>query len=97
MAEKQSGGERVDRKAGTRTVTPRDGAPEGSPLSVTTPTGVEPGPDVSNADVDLASVSLDSNDSKVVRAPEQNPLDLRPAPGPQSVEVLGTPGDSGKS
>jgi hypothetical protein len=28
----------------------------------------------------------------VSNAPDQNPLDLKPAPGPSSVEILGTPG-----
>lgn len=74
--------------------TPRaKSAAEGAPLHTTAPAGMEPGPDVSNADVDLAALSLDSRDSKTVPAPEQNPLGLRPAPGPQSVEVLGTPGE----
>lgn len=71
---------------------PLKGSPDGAPLHVDRFAGQKPGPDVSNADVDLSAVSLDSNDSKTVKAPDQNPLDLRPAPGPQSVEVLGTPG-----
>lgn len=68
------------------------GAPDGTPLHVDRPDGSKPGPGVSNADIDLSAVSLDSGDSKTVKAPDQNPLDLRPAPGPSSVEVLGTPG-----
>jgi hypothetical protein len=53
--------------------------------------GVEPGPDVSNADVDVAALSSDSKDSEVVENPDPNPDELRPAPGPSSIEVLGKP------
>jgi hypothetical protein len=53
--------------------------------------GAEPGPDVSNADVDVAALSSDSKDSEVVENPDPNPLELRPAPGPSSIEVLGKP------
>lgn len=66
-------------------------AAEGTPLAVTQTRGVAPGADVSHADVDLSAVSLDSRDSKVVPAKDQNPLDLDPPPGPQSVEILGVP------
>jgi hypothetical protein len=57
--------------------------------------GVEPGPDVSNADIDVAALSLDSNDSEIVENPDPNPFDLRPEPGPSSIEVLGTPKEAG--
>jgi hypothetical protein len=78
----------------TETVKAPKGAPDGTPLSVTTFSGEKPGKDVSNADVDLARVSLDAAFSKNVVNPDPNPNDDVPAPGPSSVEVHGLPTSS---
>lgn len=75
-----------------RTRAPK-GAPDGTPISTTRRAYADPGVDVSNADVDLAAVSLDSSASTYVENPDPNPQDLRPAPGPSTVQVLGTGSD----
>jgi hypothetical protein len=78
----------------TGTVERPEGAPSGAPLTVTTPKGAQPGPEVSNADVDLAKVSLDAAHSTTVPNPDPNPLGLVPAPGPSQIEVHGVPSES---
>lgn len=75
--------ERVERAEG-------EGSSVGAPLAVTRPKGQTPGVDVSNADVDYANVSLDASASQYHENPDPNPHDLRPAPGPSTVQVLGT-------
>lgn len=62
-----------------------------SGTKVTRGTGEKPGPDVSNADIDLASVSADSGFSTIHENPDPNPDGLRPAPGRSVIEVLGVP------
>lgn len=81
-------------KDGVETVKAPKGASEGTPLQTTRFAGEKPGVDVSNADVDLASVSLDSAHSRNVVNPDPNPEDLIPAPGPSSIEVHGLPSGS---
>src|SRR4051812_7333448 len=76
----------------TRTEAPK-GAPEGTPRAVTTPKAKDPGPDVSNADIDLSTVSADSAFSTYHENPDPNPNDLRPAPGPSTIQVLGVPSE----
>lgn len=67
---------------------PKD-ASEGTPIQTTTPKYEKPGPDVSNADVDMTALSLDAAFSKNVPNPDPNPDELVPAPGPSSIEVHG--------
>lgn len=62
-----------------------------SGTKVTTATGAKPGPDVSNADIDLMAVSADAAFSTYHENPDPNPDDLRPPPGPSTIQVLGTP------
>lgn len=69
------------------------GAPDGTPLATTTPKAQDPGPDVSNADIDLGAVSADAAHSTYVENPDPNPNELRPAPGPSTVQVLGVPSE----
>lgn len=76
-------------KDGVETVKAPKGAPDGTPLQTTRFAGEDPGPDVSNADVDLARASLDSAFSENVVNPDPNPDELVPAPGPSSIEVHG--------
>ena len=64
-------------------------APEGTPLATTQSVGVDPAPDVSNADIDMGRVSLDASASEYIENPDPNPLELRPAPGPSTIQVLG--------
>jgi hypothetical protein len=66
---------------------------DSAPLATTRPKGQAPGPDVSHADVDLQSLSLDAADSTYHENPDPNPDELRPAPGPSTVQVLGTPSE----
>jgi hypothetical protein len=72
------------------------GAPEGAPLSTTQPKFAEPGPDVSNADLDPQSLSADAGLSTYVPNPDPNPMDLHPAPGPSTLQILGTPEKAGE-
>jgi hypothetical protein len=72
-------------------------APEGAPLHVDTPAHAEPGPDVSNADIDLQSVSADAAHSTYVPNPDPNPQGLHPAPGPSTIQVLGVPDAKAKT
>jgi hypothetical protein len=62
-------------------------------MNVTTGVPAKPGPDVSNADIDLQAVSADSAYSTIVPNPDPNPDDLNPPPGPSVIEVLGVPGE----
>lgn len=66
-----------------------EGPSQGAPLATTRPKMAEPGPDVSNADIDLNAVSLDAGHSTYHANPDPNPDDLRPAPGPSTLQVLG--------
>lgn len=75
------------------TVERAEGAPDAAPLSVTTPKYQEPGPDVSNADVDLARVSADAAHSEYVVNPDPNPNGEFPPPGPSVIQVLGLPSE----
>lgn len=66
---------------------------EGAPLSVNRASTEKPGPKVSNADIDIQAVSLDTGHSTHHTNPDPNPGDVRPAPGPSAIEVLGVPKD----
>lgn len=78
---KQASVDRVERQ---------EGAPEGAPRAVSRWKGAQPGPDVSNAELDLGTVSPVAEHSTYHANPDPNPDNLRPAPGPSSVQVLGT-------
>lgn len=67
-----------------------DDAPEGAPLWTTRPKYGEAGPETSNADIDLSAASAIAEHSEYVENPNPNPDDIRPAPGPSTVQVLGT-------
>lgn len=76
-------------RAGVNRTEAPEGAAEGTPRAVSRWEGAEPGPDVSNADVDLALTSPIAEHSTYVENPDPNPDEVWPAPGPSSVQVLG--------
>lgn len=86
---RDAGGERTDQQVDRTERGENEGESQFAPRATTRPRSQEPGPDVSNADIDLNSVSLDSGHSEHMPNPDPNPNDLRPAPGPSVVEVLG--------
>lgn len=94
MAAKQArdaGGDKTDQSVNRRTLTDDERTSSSAPRAVSTPGTEKPGPDVSNANIDLAAVSLDAGDSTYHANPDPNPDDLYPAPGPSVVQVLGPP------
>lgn len=80
------------KRAGVNKREADENAPEGTPRFVTTPEYAEPGVDVSNADINMSEVSAIVEHSTYEPNPDPNPADLRPAPGPSSVQVLGHAG-----
>lgn len=70
-----------------------EGAPGGTPRAVSRPKYASPGPDVSNAELDMTKASAVAEHSTYQPNPDPNPANLRPAPGPSSVQVLGSADD----
>lgn len=100
MAEKQSrsqardaSGEKTDQQVDRVERGEDEGDSQFAPMATQRPKMADPGPDVSNADIDLNAVSLDTGHSEHVPNPDPNPNELRPAPGPSVIEVLGTPSE----
>jgi hypothetical protein len=97
MAAKQArdaGGEKTDQAVDrTEARNDEDRSSVGAPLATQRPAMADPAPDVSNADIDIQSVSLDTGHSTHIENPDPNPNDLRPAPGPSAIEVLGVPSE----
>jgi hypothetical protein len=94
MAAKQArdaSGEKTDQPVNRTEFSDDQRASSSAPRAVQRPATANPGPDVSNADIDLAAVSLDAGDSTYHDNPDPNPNDLYPAPGPSTVQVLGQP------
>lgn len=88
---RNASGEQTDQPVDRREFSDEQRVSESAPRAVQTPKGADPGPDVSNADIDLTAVSFDAGDSTYHENPDPNPLDLYPAPGPSTVQVLGQP------
>jgi hypothetical protein len=81
---------RGQKKGDVERVEAREGAAEGTPRAVSRPKFAAPGADVSNAELDMTKASAVAEHSTYEPNPDPNPAGLRPAPGPSSVQVLGT-------
>lgn len=91
---RDAGGEKTDPPVDrTEARNDEDRSSVGAPLATQRSATADPAPDVSNADIDLAAVSFDTGHSTHMENPDPNPNDLRPAPGPSAIEVLGVPSE----
>jgi hypothetical protein len=88
---RDAGGEKTDQQVNRREFSENERSSEGAPLATQRAATREPGIDVSNAEIDIQGVSLDAGHSTYHENPDPNPFDLRPAPGPSTVQVLGVP------
>lgn len=89
---RDAGGDKTDQGVDRRVFSDDERASASAPAAVRRASTVDPAADVSNADIDINAVSLDSGHASHEASPDgPNPMNLRPAPGPSHVEVLGVP------